>query len=230
MISIRTAESEEDFCAVYRFWYQIYVKEMGRHQEDDITCHKSKQLHDRLAHRGILHFAEQSGQVVGTVLTTRADDKYASKYRDLYRIDETDRQRLARSCVTTKLMVTPALRKTRLTLRLATATYDYGMRRGMQHNYIDCNDHLVGLFEKLGFVRHLSALYHPDYGDVNSMYLGVTDRIHLASTRSPFLRLLLKFQQEQGLNSAYLHELIAQNGRNNTEVDHELRELPSKRF
>lgn len=222
MISIRTAESELDFSAAYRFWYDIYVTEMGRHRDDALTSHDNQLLYDRLASRGVLKLAEKDGRVVGTVLTTPANDKYVDKYRKLYCIDESDQERLRRSCITTKLMVTPELRKTKLTLRLACATYDHGMRQGMLHNYIDCNDHLVPLFKKLGFEQHLPSLYHPDYGKVNSMHLRVTDHIYLAEKRSPFLRLLLAFQEEQGLESAFLGANSTTNASHNTEVNHGL--------
>jgi len=222
LISIRTAESEKDLGAAYRFWYEIYVKEMGRHQDDVLTDHNNNLLYDRLASRGVLKLAELDGRVVGTVLTTPAVDRHVSKYRRLYCIDESDKAQLSRSCITTKLMVAPEQRNTRLTLRLACATYNHGMRQGMLHNYIDCNDHLVSLFEKLGFERHLPTLYHPDYGKVNSMHLRVTDHIHLAQRRSPFLRLLLKYQEEQGLESAYLNANNARTAQDNTEVNHGL--------
>lgn len=211
-----------DFNAAYRFWYDVYVTEMGRHRDDALTSHENKLLYDRLASRGVLKLAEKDGRVVGTVLTTPANDKHVAKYRKLYCIDETDEHQLRHSCITTKLMVAPELRKTRLTLRLACATYDHGLRQGMQYNYIDCNDHLVSMFEKLGFEQYLPTLYHPDYGHVNSMRLRVTDHIHLAEKRSPFLRLLLSYQEEQGLNSAFLDANSTKTGSSHMEVNHGL--------
>ena len=89
--------------------------------------------------------------------------------------------------------------KTRLPLRLAFATYNWGLHVGIQHNYIDCNDHLVRLFSRLGYSRHLPALYLKEYGAVNSMRLDITDEQHLRTVGSPFLPVLRRFLREQGL-------------------------------
>jgi len=78
-------------------------------------------------------------------------------------------------------------------VRLAFATYDWGLHVGIKHNYIDCNDHLLKLFTRLGYAEHLPTLYLKEYGRVNSLRLNITDE------QPPFLSVLRRFQRQQGL-------------------------------
>jgi len=96
-------------------------------------------------------------------------------------------------------MVAPTQRRSRLPLRLAFATYDWGLHVGIKHNYIDCNDHLLKLFTRLGYSEHLPRLHLKEYGRVNSLRLNITDEYHLRAVGSPFLAVLQRFQRQQGL-------------------------------
>jgi hypothetical protein len=210
LISIRTAQSIQDLDAIYQFWYRIYVEEMSRHTDDPLVCHDVGGLFDWMTVRGDLIIAErttgESSEIVGSLLATSLSDPATKKYRTLYKLDNYPSQHLKDSCTTTKFMLAPELRGTRLPMRLLLHSYDHGLRAGVRFNYMDCNDHLVPLFERLGFRRHLPEMHHPLYGKVNSMCLPATDHIHLAQVGSPFLKVLLRFNEEQGLDSAYLRQ------------------------
>ena len=54
MLELSTAQTDADFADVYRFWYQVYVTEMGRHTDDPNTSHDKRQLFDPLATAGSL--------------------------------------------------------------------------------------------------------------------------------------------------------------------------------
>jgi hypothetical protein len=77
-----------------------------------------------------------------------------------------------------------------LPLMLVLACYRLGLERNIRWNFIDCNDHLVGFFTRLGFVQHLPKAWHPEYGHVTRMRLDLLDEAHLASVCSPFLGVL----------------------------------------
>lgn len=201
MLDLSMAQTDADFADVYGFWYDVYVAEMGRHINDANTSHQHRKLYDPLATAGSLCLARRNGEVVGTVLSTPVDHPATEKYRSLYGLDSLSPEAQWASAITTKLMVRADQRHTRLPLRLAFATYDWGLHVGIKHNYIDCNDHLVKLFSRLGYQQHLPALYHRDYGQVNSMCLNITDEAHLRKVDSPFLPLLKRFQIEQGVVS-----------------------------
>ena len=199
MVELSTASSDADFEDVYEFWYDIYVAEMGRHIHDANTSHQYRRLFDPLATAGSLCVARHDGKVVGTVLSTPLANHATNKYRSLYGLADLGAAELSISAITTKFMVAPAQRVTRLPLRLAFATYNWGLHVGIAHSYIDCNDHLLKLFTRLGYSQHLPNLQLKEYGLVNSLRLDTTDAEHLASVDSPFLAILRRFQREQGL-------------------------------
>lgn len=199
MLELSTAQTDADFADVYRFWYDVYVTEMGRHKNAPNTSHQHRKLFDPLATAGSLCLARRDGEVVGTVLSTPVDHPATEKYRHLYGLDSLNPQEQWASAITTKLMVRADQRRTRLPLRLAFATYDWGLNVGIKHNYIDCNDHLVRLFSRLGYEQHLPKLFHSDYGQVNSMRLNITDYTHLRRVGSPFLPVLERYQRNQGV-------------------------------
>ena len=201
MLELGTAQTDADFDDAYRFWYDIYVCEMGRHLNDANTSHQYRRLYDPLATAGSLCIARRDGEIVGTVMSTPIDNPAAEKYRGLYGLTELAPDERSATAITTKLMVAAPLRKTRLPLRLAFATYDWGLHVGIKHNYIDCNDHLLRLFNRLGYQKHLPSLVLKEYGAVNSLRLDITDEAHLRKVASPFLPVLRRFLREQGLAS-----------------------------
>ncbi len=199
MLELSTAQTEADFEDVYRFWYEVYVTEMGRHQNDAKTSHQNRKLYDPLATAGSLCIARQDGEVVGTILSTPVDHPAIENYRSLYDLDSLSPEDQWASAINTKLMVKANLRRTRLPVRLAFAAYTWGLHVGIKHAYMDCNDHLLKLFYRLGYEQHLPTLYHADYGQVNSMRLELTDETHLRKVGSPFLSALKRYQHEQEL-------------------------------
>lgn len=199
MLELSTARTESDFEDVYRFWYDVYVTEMGRHLNDAKTSHQNQTLYDPLATAGSLCTARQDGEVVGTILSTPVDHPAIKNYRSLYALDVLSPEDQWASAINTKLMVKANLRRTRLPVRLAFAAYDWGLHVGIKHAYMDCNDHLLKLFSRLGYEQHLPTLYHADYGQVNSMRLDLTNETHLRKVGSPFLAILRRYQIEQGL-------------------------------
>jgi hypothetical protein len=176
---------------VHRFWYRIYVEGMSRHLGDPLTDHQAEALTDPLVNAGNLFVArDHNGDIVATLMTTLAGDHDLGKYEGLYGIDQLSPTARARSSITTKLMVAEPWRCTRLPMLMARATYEHALSQGIERDYIDCNDHLVSFFKRLGYRPHLGRIVHRDYGAVNSMVLQLTDEAHLRKLRSPFLKSL----------------------------------------
>ena len=193
--SISLANNQE-LSEVQQFWYRIYVEEMRRHISDPLTNHSARSLHDPLACVGDLFIArDEEHQVIATLMTTVANNDLG-KYEHLYAIDQLDEQARARSSITTKLMVAPNYRKTRVPMLIATTTYRHLLSRGVTTDYIDCNDHLVGFFERLGYKPHRGRITHQDYGAVNSMVLQLRDEANMERTGSPLLKHLRDFNQQ----------------------------------
>jgi len=199
MLELSTAQTDAEFEDVYRFWYDIYVTEMGRHVDDPNTLHTERRLLDPVALAGSLCTARDNGKVVGTILSTPLDNPAVSKYRELYQLEQLAPEQQWASGITTKFMVAPELRKTRMPMRLMFATYEWNLSVGIQNVYMDCNDHLLPLFTRMGFKRHLPSLYLEAYGAVNSMHLHLTDEKHLRKVSSPLLPRLQRFNRQQGV-------------------------------
>ena len=183
----RATPAERD--EVYAFWYRIYVVEMQRLLDDPLTDHHRQRVLDPLATFGSLLIARNpNGQLVGTLLSTCAGDGRLGKYEKLYGLNHLTPDERSRVSITTKLMVDPALRRSRLAMLMASRGFEWLIERGVEQDYIDCNDHLLRFFTKLGYLPHRGRIDHPDYGNVNSMVINLTDYEHLKAVGSPLLR------------------------------------------
>lgn len=173
-----------------RFWYDIYVLEMGRHSGDDgVANHVCCELSDPCTASADLFAATEDDAVVGTLQSIYLGRGGCEKYVSLYELAHRSAADYATMSVTNKLMVAPSYRATGLPFRLATATYRKGLRDGILENYIDCNDYLIEFYERLGYREHLGWIEHRDYGRVYSMVLELTNIKQLRRAGSPLLRL-----------------------------------------
>ncbi len=186
-IEISLAESAEEISAARRFWYEVYVVEMERHQSDERTSHEARELSDPFDEIGALFVARDHGRVVGTVLGTQGRDTHFGYYDSLYQLHELPPNKRLNASLTNKLIVAPEKRRSTLALKLASEIYRLGLSDGVTQNYIDCNAHLVGFFKRMGFRRHRGWVIHKDYGLVYSLVLHLEDIDHLRTKRSPLI-------------------------------------------
>lgn len=199
---------DQDLTDIQHFWYRIYVTEMQRHISDPLTDHRDQLLHDPLTQSGNMIVArDESREVIATIMTTIAANADLGKYEHLYGLDRLSHEQRQRSAITTKLMVAQPYRRSRLPMAMTIAAYKFNLEAGLDQNYIDCNDHLVGFFQKLGYQDHLGRIIHRDYGAVNSMVLQLRDAAHLRSVSSPLLKPLLAHNQQ----NSELHEQQSSN-------------------
>jgi GNAT superfamily N-acetyltransferase len=171
--------------AVFRFRYDVYVREMRRPQKD--ADHARGRIEDALDARALLFAAREpaSGRIVGTVRANVAADGGLGLYEDLYGLATLTADERAVTSITTRLMIDRRCRRTALGVRLATALYARGLERGITTDFIDCNEHLIAFFEHLGY-RKVRVIRHPDYGHVMLMRLDVHDVQHFERVGSPF--------------------------------------------
>lgn len=183
---IRLATTPEDRERIFGFRYQVYVEEMRRPQKHaDPLRRRIEEPYDATAH---LFLAEVDGGIAGTARMNFVRDSDLGYYGELLGFDAIPSAELSRSSVTTKLMVGPEHRSGTLATRLALAVFAHGRSNGIRHDYIDCNAHLEEFFERLGYLRYLPKVHHPEYGLVQPMRLDAWDRGHLERIGSPFLR------------------------------------------
>ncbi len=188
-VSIARAESADDYRDCRRFWYDVYVSEMQRHTDD--ADHVLGELRDPLESGGELFLArDETGQVVGTVLSAIGRFPGVEAYEELYGLSALGPDYPLATSVTKKLMVAESHRSGALAMRLCKATYVSALPQGTRFCVIDCNRERIALFERLGFRTFRSRLEHPEYGLVAVMVLDLLDEAHLRRVRSPFLPIL----------------------------------------
>ena len=127
-----------------------------------------------------------TAQVVGTARTNLLKHGRLEFYEHLYGLTANPNFDEGSTAITTRLMVAASHRGRNVTLRLATALYDLGRLEQIAHDYIDCNDPVRSIFERLGY-RWLAHIDHPEYGRVNLMGLDIDDVERLRAVKSPFL-------------------------------------------
>lgn len=171
--------------ALFRFRYDIYVREMGRAQKD--ADHGRGRIEDRLDAFAVLLAARDraTGSIVGTVRSNVLSDGDIGIYSRLYGLEGLPPSERRQVAITTRLMVDRSRRGTVLAVKLASALFERGLDRGVEEDYIDCNDHLVPFFQGLGY-RRLRTFHHPEYGHVTLMRLDTGDIGHLRQIGSPF--------------------------------------------
>jgi N-acyl-L-homoserine lactone synthetase len=189
-IVIGPATSAADLEALYQFRYRIYVEEMGRKQT--YADHARKRIEDPLDATSNNLIARSGTVVVGCVRSNLSRDGGLDEYHNLLRMaDVPPGDFPGRTSLCTRLSVDAAQRNSTLLARLFLANYEYGLSRNIRWTFLDCNDHLVGLFSRFGFVRTHGA-EHPDYGKVNAMRLDLENAEHLKSVGSPFAAILAR--------------------------------------
>jgi GNAT superfamily N-acetyltransferase len=171
--------------AVFRFRYDIYVREMRRRQKD--ADHERQRVEDILDRDAILLAAVDtgSGRVVGTARSNIVGRSEIGVYDRLYGLDALSARERTVTTITTRFMVDRERRGTVLAMQLARSLFARGAARGITTDYIDCNEPLVPFFERLGY-RSIRTVEHPDYGAVRLMRLDLRDDGHLARVGSPF--------------------------------------------
>lgn len=171
---------------LFRFRYAIYVEEMGRRQK--YACAETKTIRDPLddlGHQGIVLLDDA---IIGCIRMNFLRDGPIGDYLRLYGLSTLSPGELKTASICTRLMIGPSLRKTQVSIELIKFAYAFGLSRGIDTCFIDCNDHLVRFFERFGW-RFLFKREHEDYGLVNVMRLDLRDHDHLAAIKSPFVGL-----------------------------------------
>jgi GNAT superfamily N-acetyltransferase len=194
---IRPAANPDELEQLYRFRYRIYVEEMARKQK--YADHRAKRIEDPLDSFATNLIAwDATGSVVGTVRTNFSRDGDLNGYDALYAMVRCGAAHPSTTSICTRMMVAPSHRGSGLAVKLSVAVYEYGLVRGITHNFIDCNAHLVPFYRGLGSVRHLPEQEHEEYGAITVMRLDLRDYAHLQALHSPFLARLDRWLQSGG--------------------------------
>ena len=188
-IPIRLASTPDELEAIYQFRYRMCLEEMNwpRFHVD----HTAGIIKDPLDHGAHNFGAFDGDEVVGVLRVNFPRTSSIAYYDRFLDMPSAGFFHPSATSICTRLLVAPRLRGTTVALRLAQASYEFGLCNQIRFNFLDCNDHLVRFFDRLGYTTHRRA-EHPEYGMGNVMRLDLLDRARLAGTRSPFLAILDK--------------------------------------
>lgn len=176
--------SAEDLEAIYRLRYKVYVEEMARNQPH--ADHAGRRITDELDATGIVFGLASEGAWVGTMRLNRVSDGIG-KYAEMYGLDGLSPEEARRHVIGTVLMVLPGGRRQHGTMMLFLSSLAYALQNGVDRCWIDCNPHLVSMFEGVGYRKH-HVVDHALYGRVQVMSVDLRDVDHLRAIRSPLLK------------------------------------------
>ncbi|HXI37454.1 MAG TPA: GNAT family N-acyltransferase [Burkholderiales bacterium] len=177
---------------VFRLRYEVYVAEMGK----PLPADPAKRCTDAADATAVILAAVEpdSRRVVGSIRGNWLRDGGVDWYERLYGLSALSATEKRLTSVTTRMMVNAQFRGSLLALDLAAKLYVVGLAHDTAFNYIDCEDHMIPFFLRLGYVR-LGSVEHPPFGALNLMRLRMQDEEHLRRVKSPLLRVLRAFRR-----------------------------------
>jgi GNAT superfamily N-acetyltransferase len=167
---------------VYRFRYRVYVGLMGRRQI--YADHSSGTVIEPMDENGWNYLALVDGKLIGTIRSNTFDDPTTSYYRKILHNGRFEGVAVEKTQLTTKLMILPEYHGTSFGPRLIHAYSCEGYRRGIEVDFIDCNKHLIPMFERMGYFSYAGWVFHKEYGTVRPMFFAVDTIDYLRSLRS----------------------------------------------
>lgn len=201
------ADTPELRKAVYRFRYDVYVKQLGRRQA--CANHQVCEIEEPLDDEGWNFVGISGGKVVASVRGNRFSDRGASYYRRFYRFDFFKHLSPFETLFTTKLMVAPEHRGGPYAARLLHHFAAEGFSRGIRTNFIDCNKPLVDLFERMGYFSYCGWSFHKEFGTVRPMVMAADTVTYLHELKSILGRAAAKHFIDGQFDG---YELIARHG------------------
>lgn len=185
---IKFVSNADELRQIGRFRYSVYVEEMGRPQPS--ADHVQGTIFDDLDEGSYIIVAWLGEEVVGTVRVNFCGLSDIGPYKEWYEAERVAGDHWpVGTAVLTRLMVSPRHRGTMLNTRLSALAFQLGLANNIGCALMDCNAHLVNYFQRFGW-RPEGSFSHPDYGEVVTHSLDLTDTNRLGAMQSPFLRVL----------------------------------------
>ncbi|HET7536852.1 MAG TPA: GNAT family N-acetyltransferase [Candidatus Didemnitutus sp.] len=181
--ALRVCSSAADLDQVFRFRYAVYVEEMQRVQYD--ADHARKRIVDALDSFGVNVGAWVGDELVGVVRINLPRLGSVGKYEEYYQMRSVGDDHPRRTAMITRFMVAPSYRRSLLAVSFCRWCYRFGLEQGVRWNFIDCNEHLVEFFTKIGYRQHVPCFEHPEYGRVTPLCFDCHDFAHLEWIGSP---------------------------------------------
>ena len=193
-VDVREARTREEKEKLFRFRYEIAVREAGFSERYDAD--RGKRICDELDTTAANLFALRESRLVGAIRVNYAWRCALGVHADFYRMRETaGSDHPSRTCVISRLIVDPASRRGKLGHHLTTAAYKHALDRDARIAFLNCKDDLIYFFSALGFKAYMGRTWHEEYGEVVPMKLDLLDEKYLMMIDSPLLPVLRGWKQ-----------------------------------
>ena len=192
---IKVASSDEDRERIFRFRYDVYVIEMGKSPVE--ADHQKKIIRDELDNDAHLLYAEDEGQIVGTVrLNCRSKKKFPYVWEQRYDIEKFAPLFGDHISMTSRMMVAKDYRGSSVPAALVGAVYSAGRDMGSKFDFCNCAPSLLEFYEQIGFRRFTDGFMDEDNGYHVPLVMLVRDTQYLRQVRSPLYRVARNFEHE----------------------------------
>ncbi len=186
-MEINIATTPEDLEEIYRLRYEAYVEELG--WKFDEADNEEKRLPDPEDAHETVYYVRDKGRMVATCRQHFGAGRLAPETREryaLHRFAEYDDSKLG---FTYRLVVLPEYRGTTVLIRLLMRVYEDCWKYGLHFSLCYCRPRLIGVYERLGFIRYKDNIMVESMGYMAPMVLVIDDAKHLQTVKSPFLRI-----------------------------------------
>ena len=192
---IQVARRDEDRERIFRFRYDVYVTEMGKSPAE--ADHQKKIIRDELDEDAHLLYAEDEGQIVGTVrLNCRSKKKFPDVWEQRYDIEKFAPSFGDHISMTSRMMVARDYRGSSVPAALVGAVYSAGREMGSKFDFCNCAPSLLEFYEQIGFRRFTDGFVDEDNGYHVPLVMVVRDTQYLRQVRSPLYRVARNFEHE----------------------------------
>jgi predicted GNAT family N-acyltransferase len=177
----KTLEEKED---IFRFRYDIYIKEMGRNAHAD---HNKEMIYDEYDETGHLFYVNSINEMVGTARINFKKENLI-EFEKEYMIENFKPYFPDRISTITKMMLNKTHRNGKVISYFFNEMYKYGLKQNVAIDLINCNFPLDSFYEKIGYRRYKPNFTHPNFGSVIPMALFLYDTTHIKTVRSPLCK------------------------------------------
>ncbi|MEO5343690.1 MAG: cyclic nucleotide-binding domain-containing protein [Gammaproteobacteria bacterium SHHR-1] len=188
---LRLARSLAEREAIYRFRYQIYVQEMGKHLS--YADSERQILYDEMDADADHFMVLAAGEVVAAARLNQLGRTPLSDYwRQIYGLQHWQGFRPDCLSISSRLMVASAWRGSAVLAGLLLRLFEHARARGVRFNFLNCAPSLLGFYEQLGYRRYTQGFVDEDVGYRIPMVFITEDANYMRRVRSPFWRLARK--------------------------------------
>jgi hypothetical protein len=167
-LQVRIANSPAEHEAIYRFRYDIYVREMGKPLST--ADHANGLLTDACDEGAIQYFVADDTQVIGAMRLHAGNVPAAV-------VERLDASRfglpVSNLGFVSKAMVSRDRRGSMSFLAMAKTAYETAAAMGVELGLIHCRRDLVPLYERIGYRAYGPAWLDPEVGPQSAMVLNV---------------------------------------------------------